>query len=90
MMYKHNYNRDQVIIVDWDDTIIPSTFIDRWKIETYRDLPLHVSDLPSVWADGASGRWRESRQQRVPFKPLARPGNLGHLCGDFVSSSLEP
>ena len=33
----------KVVIVDWDDTILPSTFVDRWQIENYKDLPLHVS-----------------------------------------------
>jgi hypothetical protein len=33
----------KVIIVDWDDTILPSTFVDRLQIENSRDLPLHVS-----------------------------------------------
>jgi hypothetical protein len=33
----------KVIIVDWDDTILPSTFVDRWQIENSKDLPLHVS-----------------------------------------------
>ena len=33
----------KVVIVDWDDTILPSTFVDRWQIENSKDLPLHVS-----------------------------------------------
>jgi hypothetical protein len=37
----------KVIIVDWDDTILPSTFVDRWQIDTFNDLPLHVSLLLS-------------------------------------------
>jgi hypothetical protein len=38
----------KVIIVDWDDTILPSTFVDRWQIEDSKELPLHVS-VPSFW-----------------------------------------
>lgn len=37
----------KVIIVDWDDTILPSTFVDRWQIDSSNELPLHVS-FPTV------------------------------------------
>jgi hypothetical protein len=40
---KHRIRGGTVVIVDWDDTILPSTFVDRWQIENSRDLPLHVS-----------------------------------------------
>ena len=33
----------KVIIFDWDDTICPSSFVDKCSINSYRDLPLHVS-----------------------------------------------
>ena len=33
----------KVIIFDWDDTICPSSFVDKCSINLYRDLPLHVS-----------------------------------------------
>ena len=36
-----------VIIFDWDDTICPSTFVDQFKVDTFSDLPLHVSSLSS-------------------------------------------
>lgn len=38
-------NRCKVIIVDWDDTILPSTFVDRWQIDNFRDLPIHFQNL---------------------------------------------
>jgi hypothetical protein len=41
----HSNRRGTVVIVDWDDTILPSTFVDRWQIENSRDLPLHVSRI---------------------------------------------
>jgi hypothetical protein len=44
MIYENTHrNNHKVIIIDWDDTILPSSFVDRWRIETFRDLPLHVS-----------------------------------------------
>jgi hypothetical protein len=36
----------KIIIVDWDDTILPSTFVDRWQIENSQDQPQHVSPPP--------------------------------------------
>ena len=50
--YNNNHHHNEqyrdhrkVIIVDWDDTILPSTFVDRWQVDTSKDLPLHVSNL---------------------------------------------
>lgn len=36
---------DKVIIFDWDDTICPSSFVDQWKLETFKDLPVHFQNL---------------------------------------------
>jgi hypothetical protein len=33
------------IIFDWDDTICPSSFVDRFQIEVFEDLPLRVSTV---------------------------------------------
>ena len=46
-MYRRKQQKGKVVIVDYDDTILPSTFVDRWKIEKSTDLPLHVS-FPSL------------------------------------------
>jgi hypothetical protein len=43
MMYRRKQQNGKVVIVDYDDTILPSTFVDRWKIEKSTDLPQHVS-----------------------------------------------
>jgi hypothetical protein len=43
----HKYKRVAVIIFDWDDTICPSSFVDQFKVDTFSDLPLHVSTPPS-------------------------------------------
>ena len=42
-MYRRKQQNGKVVIVDYDDTIIPSTFVDRWKIESFQELPQHVS-----------------------------------------------
>lgn len=34
-----------VLIFDWDDTICPSSFVDKSQIESFDDLPFHVSNL---------------------------------------------
>lgn len=31
---------EKVLIFDWDDTLCPSSFVDRCKVESYRDLPI--------------------------------------------------
>uniref|UniRef100_A0A7S2MJS3 Uncharacterized protein n=1 Tax=Helicotheca tamesis TaxID=374047 RepID=A0A7S2MJS3_9STRA len=35
----------KVIIFDWDDTICPSSFVDQYKVENFKDLPLHYQNL---------------------------------------------
>ncbi|KAG7338860.1 hypothetical protein IV203_028824 [Nitzschia inconspicua] len=45
--------RGKVVIVDWDDTILPSTFVDRWQIDNSRDLPLHFQNLLATLAECA-------------------------------------
>jgi hypothetical protein len=40
--------RNPVLIFDWDDTILPSSFVDKWNIEHFDELPLHVSWLISI------------------------------------------
>jgi hypothetical protein len=42
-MMRSNRNPHKVIIVDWDDTILPSTFVDRNQIDNSKELPLQVS-----------------------------------------------
>jgi hypothetical protein len=34
---------DKVIIFDWDDTICPSSFVDRFRVEQVDDIPTKVS-----------------------------------------------
>jgi hypothetical protein len=34
----------KVLIFDWDDTICPSSFVDQFQVERFKDLPVHVSD----------------------------------------------
>ena len=43
MMYRRKQQNGKVVIVDYDDTILPSTFVDRWQIENSKVLPQHVS-----------------------------------------------
>jgi hypothetical protein len=43
-MEKASSDRRAVLIFDWDDTIFPSSFIDKSQIEAFEDLPLHVSN----------------------------------------------
>ncbi|KAL3943825.1 MAG: hypothetical protein SGBAC_002118 [Bacillariaceae sp.] len=44
-MNKTKANAHKIIIVDWDDTILPSTFVDRYKIDSSKELPLHFQNL---------------------------------------------
>lgn len=43
IQHRRKKSNRKVVIVDYDDTILPSTFVDRWQIENSKDLPLHVS-----------------------------------------------
>lgn len=44
-LYRRKQQNGKVVIVDYDDTILPSTFVDRWKIEKYTDLPKHFQNM---------------------------------------------
>jgi len=44
-MYRRKQQNAKVVIVDYDDTILPSTFVDRWKIEKSTDLPQHFQNM---------------------------------------------
>lgn len=63
----------KVVIVDWDDTILPSTFVDRWQIENSRDLPLHVSVVYNIYITVV--------QQRLLLRPFQHhhPSLLHHF-----------
>jgi hypothetical protein len=76
----------KVIIVDWDDTILPSTFVDRWQIENSKDLPLHVSHpirRPEEPLDGLRSRLLYSH----PFQQV--PSVLIDLFSHFELVSLN-
>ena len=42
-----NEEKPKAIIFDWDDTILPSTFVDQHKVEKFTDFPLEVRALHS-------------------------------------------
>jgi hypothetical protein len=46
--------QQKIIIFDWDDTICPSSFVDRCNIENVSELPEHVSSLTKQRADSDS------------------------------------
>lgn len=37
--------KSTIIIFDWDDTILPSTFIDDARINSFHDLPIHWQNI---------------------------------------------
>ena len=43
MVYQNTTTVPKVIIFDWDDTICPSSFFDRYKIDNIDELPSRVS-----------------------------------------------
>jgi hypothetical protein len=43
MVYRDSFDPPKAIIFDWDDTICPSSFVDRYGIEHIDHLPSHVS-----------------------------------------------
>ena len=46
-----------MLIFDWDDTICPSSFVDQWKVEHIRELPLHVRYTEGRKAGRKEGDW---------------------------------
>ena len=60
----------KVVIVDWDDTILPSTFVDRWRIENSKDLPPHVSsrDEETARRERGSEELRDRLRRRVALR----------------------
>ena len=43
-----------VLIFDWDDTICPSTFIEKFKVDSFRELPGYVSRQVTDPDEGAN------------------------------------
>lgn len=43
MGFRHHRASQAVLIFDWDDTICPSTFIDKFKVDSYQEFPGYVS-----------------------------------------------
>jgi len=43
--HRRTQSNGKVVIVDYDDTILPSTFVDRWQIENSKDLPQHFQNM---------------------------------------------
>lgn len=48
------FSSDKVLIFDWDDTICPSSFVDRCKVESYKDLPAENQRLIDTLAECAA------------------------------------
>jgi len=42
---KSKQEKMKVIVFDWDDTLCPSSFVDKCKVENVKDLPLHYQNL---------------------------------------------
>jgi hypothetical protein len=45
MVVRNAGDQPKPIIFDWDDTICPSSFVDRFQIEVFEDLPVRVSTV---------------------------------------------
>mmetsp|Transcript_22410 Transcript_22410/g.21544 ORF Transcript_22410/g.21544 Transcript_22410/m.21544 type:complete len:283 (-) Transcript_22410:246-1094(-) len=43
-----SFDFNKVLIFDWDDTICPSSFVDRCKVESYKDLPIENQHLIDI------------------------------------------
>jgi hypothetical protein len=42
MVNRRILEKDKVIIFDWDDTILPSTFVDQCQVEHINEMPAYV------------------------------------------------
>jgi len=65
MLYDEYHNcrkqyNGKVVIVDYDDTILPSTFVDRWQIDNSKDLPQHFQNILEELSRAAERFLREA------------------------------
>jgi hypothetical protein len=67
-------NKSSVIIFDWDDTILPSTFVDDARINSFHDLPIHWQNIMNEVA-------------RVATKCLAAAAKYGQVL--IITNSDE-
>jgi len=61
-------DRRSVLIFDWDDTILPSSFVDQWNIEHFEELPAHVSSWKSCRKQMIDAVIQEREEWRYDFE----------------------
>ena len=74
MGFRHQKAPTAVLIFDWDDTICPSTFIDKFKVDSFKDLPGYVSTK-----HGASKAQVTDGAGRINFVPLGLPARRDRI-----------
>jgi len=74
----------KVLIFDWDDTICPSSFVDRCKVEQFDQLPVHVSQS-TIWSWYAMP---VDRMKALSLKPMITIDDYTreHLSDPFLPS----
>lgn len=59
----------RVIVFDWDDTICPSSYVDKIRADRYKDLSVHVREYGRV-IDGALDSHSSGQCVRTARAPL--------------------
>lgn len=78
MGFRNQRASQAVLIFDWDDTICPSTFIDKFKVDSYHELPGYVSTNRQIVDELEEARDGVDPSRLLCFIPALAIATLSH------------